>query len=140
MKKNRSTEDQLYWLGIYSVVIMLIGMWGLKKCSKTFFNFQLPCVFRMLTGYYCPGCGGTRAVKLFLKGKIIKSFIYHPVIPYLGIGGGIFLVCQTLHKLTRGKVKGMRFHNSYVYIMGVILIIQFFVKNALLYFWGYYLI
>ncbi|MBQ6855594.1 MAG: DUF2752 domain-containing protein, partial [Lachnospiraceae bacterium] len=38
---------------------------------------KLPCMFRMLTGLYCPGCGGTRAVKALLTGHPIQSFLYH---------------------------------------------------------------
>ena len=44
-----------------------------------------PCLFHLLTGLYCPGCGGTRAVRLFLKGELIKSFCYHPFVPYLAL-------------------------------------------------------
>ncbi|MBQ2106068.1 MAG: DUF2752 domain-containing protein, partial [Lachnospiraceae bacterium] len=31
-------------------------------------NGQMPCVVQELTGLYCPGCGGTRALKALLKG------------------------------------------------------------------------
>lgn len=36
--------------------------------------FSLPCIFLELTGYYCPGCGGTRACAALFQGKIVKSF------------------------------------------------------------------
>ena len=44
-----------------------------------------PCLFHLLTGFYCPGCGGTRAIRLLLKGELIKSFCYHPFVPYLAL-------------------------------------------------------
>ena len=25
-------------------------------------NLSFPCLFHLATGYYCPGCGGTRAI------------------------------------------------------------------------------
>lgn len=45
--------------------------------------FQMPCLFQMMTGLYCPGCGGTRAVRALLSGHPVLSFLYHPVVPYM---------------------------------------------------------
>lgn len=42
----------------------------------------IPCVFQSLTGLYCPGCGGTRAVRSLLKGDFLMSFQYHPLVLY----------------------------------------------------------
>lgn len=42
----------------------------------------LSCVFHSLTGLYCPGCGGTRAVRSLLKGDFRMSFQYHPLVLY----------------------------------------------------------
>lgn len=43
---------------------------------------HMPCLFHLLTGWYCPGCGGTRAVKYLLQGKLYLSFQYHPIVLY----------------------------------------------------------
>ena len=43
----------------------------------------LPCLFRIFTGLYCPGCGGTRAVKALLSGQILKSLYFHPFVLYM---------------------------------------------------------
>lgn len=42
-----------------------------------------PCLFHFLTGFYCPGCGGTRAVRLLLEGNLAGSFCYHPFVLYM---------------------------------------------------------
>ena len=142
MKKGkwRTTEELLYYMGIVSIIVMCIVVLLAKRYSAILQKFSLPCAFRLMTGYYCPGCGGTRAVKFFLSGHFIKSFIYHPLIPYLGIGGGIFMVSHTIARATRGKIKGVKFRNEYVYLMGIIILIQFLVKNFVLYFFNYPLI
>ncbi|MGN0372670.1 MAG: DUF2752 domain-containing protein [Enterocloster sp.] len=41
-----------------------------------------PCLFQLFTGLYCPGCGGTRALRALLHGKLILSFQYHPLVLY----------------------------------------------------------
>ena len=38
----------------------------------------MPCLFHAMTGFYCPGCGGTRAVAALLRGDLVSSFCYHP--------------------------------------------------------------
>lgn len=138
--KRQTTEDLLYYMGIVSIGVMCLVVLIAKRYSAILQKFSLPCAFRLATGFYCPGCGGTRAVKFFLSGHMIKSFIYHPLIPYLGIGGGIFMVSQTASRVTRGKIRGMKFRNWYVYMMGIVILVQFFIKNFVLYFWNYPLI
>ncbi len=140
MKKNQDTENQLYQIGVASIVLMLLGILVISRFPNVVAGYGFPCVFRKLTGLYCPGCGGTRAVRFFLRGKLISSFICHPLVPYMGIGGGLFMSSQSLSRLTFGKIKGMKFRNIYVYLMAVIIVVQFIVKNVLLLFWGYHII
>ena len=49
----------------------------------------IPCLFYCATGIYCPGCGGTRAVKYLLEGNLLKSLWYHPLVGYLVLVAGI---------------------------------------------------
>ena len=42
-----------------------------------------PCLFHLMTGLYCPGCGGTRAVRALLRGDLAMSFQYHPLVLYM---------------------------------------------------------
>lgn len=63
---------------------------------KSIWDQGFPCVFHLMTGWYCPGCGGTRAVKALLRGNLIESFHYHPVVLYTVLacavlGAGWFL-------------------------------------------------
>ena len=39
-----------------------------------------PCGFKEVTGYHCPGCGGTRAFYFLLHGKIKASFYHNPIL------------------------------------------------------------
>lgn len=47
------------------------------------FGFGFPCLFHTLTGLYCPGCGGTRAVRSLLRGDLRMSAQYHPLVLYV---------------------------------------------------------
>lgn len=39
-----------------------------------------PCVFRFLTGYYCVGCGATRALHALVHGDVAHAFAMNPLI------------------------------------------------------------
>lgn len=66
-----------------------------------------PCLFHLITGFYCPGCGGTRAVRMLIHGRVLASFCYHPFVPYaafaLAVEMGFFVVALA------GKRRGMRY-------------------------------
>lgn len=134
-KRKRTTEDTLYRIGFVSILVMVTIVWFVKRYS-ILDRVIIPCGFRMLTGYYCPGCGGTRAVRYFLRGDLIKSFIYHPMVPYLGVGGGIFMIWQTIFYLSKGRVNAMKFRNIYIYGLGIVILVQFMIKNLLMILWG----
>ena len=38
------------------------------------------CLFKSLTGIYCPGCGSTRACYYLVHGEFARSLRYHPLI------------------------------------------------------------
>ncbi len=39
------------------------------------------CVYHLLTGYHCPGCGITRAVQALLLGNVAQAFAYNAMWP-----------------------------------------------------------
>lgn len=44
------------------------------------------CLFRRTTGFWCPGCGLTRATHYLLRGDFVTAFSYHLlVIPVLAL-------------------------------------------------------
>ena len=45
---------------------------------------QLPCVFKAITHFDCPGCGMQRSFVALLKGNLEESFLLYPaLIPIL---------------------------------------------------------
>ena len=80
-KKNRVRKiiyrDSIILLAgiLYAVFVRLTGL-------------AVPCIFRTLTGWQCPGCGITRACLSLLKGEIRTSFSYNPFLY------GFFFICK----------------------------------------------
>ena len=52
-------------------------------------QYPLPCLFHIITGLYCPGCGAGRASYSILHGRFYMAFRYNPMyvtlLPFLGM-------------------------------------------------------
>lgn len=92
------------------------------------------CMFHRVTGLYCPGCGGTRAVLAFLRGNFVASFCYHPLVPYTAVlcvyGILYFLFQKIRHKKTPLH------HRKFWWLWGALILLfgNFIFKNAILIF------
>ena len=97
------------------------------------------CAFKSLTGWYCPGCGGTRSVFGFLQGHFLQSFYYNPFVPYVMVLYVVFMVRNTLHYIWPNKFKLMEFRTEYAVIALVLILGQWIIKNILAHAFGLYL-
>jgi uncharacterized protein with PQ loop repeat len=96
----------------------------------------MQCAFQNLTGLYCPGCGGTRAVYSILKFNILDAIRYNITVPF-----GIFVY---LYYNIRSFIAGLKNDTEYFkkqkyplcIALAVVLILNFIVKNALLLIFG----
>ena len=51
-----------------------------------------PCLFHLVTGAYCPGCGGTRALLALLHGRLADSIRLNPLVLYMAVSIPSFLL------------------------------------------------
>lgn len=106
---------------ITEIITILIEMWQ-----------GFPCLFHMLTGAYCPGCGGTRALRCLLKGQLPQSFLYHPLILYLAVSvPGLIL----WYLRCRKKKKPFTQKSWQMVLFAAVFLVtaNFFLKNYLLF-------
>ena len=93
----------------------------------------LPCVFRLITGLYCPGCGGTRAVFLLLGGHVAESFYYNPVVPYMAVIIPL-LILYYAYCRKNGKIFSQGMWKSALFLWIFLIAANFVVKNYYLIF------
>ncbi|MGZ5445606.1 MAG: DUF2752 domain-containing protein [Thermoanaerobaculia bacterium] len=74
------------------------GAWVLYNFAPTAYRFYPPCIFRLVTGFDCPGCGTTRALHHLLHGRIEEAFRYNPMLFAL-----IAVAMFALPSLVRGR-------------------------------------
>lgn len=136
MKKQTSLEDQLYIVGICLPVVVVFA-WFLYRSLMQVPFFGMPCLLHTLTGYYCPGCGGTRAVEALLHMQLFRSFCYHPLVVYAAAVYLWFMVSQTAEKLSGHRILvGMHYHPGWLWASLVILVVNVIVKDGALLFFG----
>ena len=131
-KSELSLETGLYRFG-WGILIFLSILISAKHFFYTdiFPEFQMPpCVFHTLTGYYCPGCGGTRSLKALLSGKWLVCAVDFPMIFYAAVVYAWFMISQTIERVSRHRIPiGMKYRHAWVYASLVIVVIHFVVKN-----------
>lgn len=92
----------------------------------------IPCLFHEFTGLYCPGCGGTRAAIALLHGRLITSFLYHPLVIYCAAVGVWFGISYLIYWRTKNPKYRLYLDNRYVYVGIAITAVNFIVKNYFL--------
>lgn len=127
-----TVEKTLYCLGIAAAVFAAaIVVWaGLSPAIRTLLT--LPCPFRQLTGFYCPGCGGTRAAEALLSGRILESLWLHPLVAVGVAAYLVFMGSWTLWQVTGGRFPGLRYRTGYVWGLLALTVGNWLLKNGLL--------
>lgn len=128
-----TTETVCY--GIINIGIILFAAAALFIVKRGVDLHQMipGCFFYRLTGYYCPGCGGTRAVVALLKGHPLQSLRCHPFVGYGALIIGAFWMRRTLELITKRRLEIVRLKPLYLYTALGIVVLQWIVKNVLLY-------
>ena len=75
--------------------LTVVAIWSLLMAGAAYLfvfepgktGFFPVCIFRLLTGFTCPGCGSTRAMHQLLHGHVAAAFMLNPLflvaIPFL---------------------------------------------------------
>lgn len=125
----------MYCIGWCCMAALLI-FWAVYPRDSSGIPSLSPCIFQRLTGFYCPGCGGTRALLALFHGRLLRSLVYHPFVPYSVGVGGWFMLSQTIQRLSGGRIAiGMKYRDGYLWAALGIVAASFFLKNILL-LWG----
>ena len=92
----------------------------------------LPCLFHTMTGWYCPGCGGTRAFRYLLRGEWFQSFRYHPLILYTALVMTLEIVTFLAAKTSGRNYLYLGHEKLFLYMAVGSVTVNFLVKNYLL--------
>ncbi len=99
---------------------------------KKVFDSGIPCMFHSLTGLYCPGCGGTRAVRALLRGDLRMSFQYHPLVLYTVFVILLEIILRTASKKRKRPVDHSKRERIFILIGAGIVLANWIFKNYML--------
>lgn len=124
---QNNQNKTLYLLGWAALAAM--ACFYLLITSVPFFQ-GMPCWFRTVTGFYCPGCGATRSLYLLLNRHPLMALAYYPAVPYAAAMYLWFMITNTIEILSGGRLLvGMRLRVLYLYIAAALMIGNWVVKN-----------
>ena len=69
---------------ILGLIVMALSIFVFFK--DPFSGPILPCIFNKITGFYCPGCGMTRAVNSCFKFEFYQAFRFNALLFIIPIG------------------------------------------------------
>lgn len=126
---QKDVEHSLYWLSILLIPVVIFTYAAIYQIAEfTGMKSMTTCMLKSITGIPCPGCGGTRSVLCLIHGRIFSSLYYNAFATYTVIVYGIFLITQTLQRLTKGRIQGMKYKDGYIIAAVVILVCQYLLK------------
>lgn len=124
-KYNLKKRIFIYMLPLISVVAIFI----IKSLYvKYIVSLHMPCFFHLATGYWCPGCGGTRSMLAFFQGHIIKSLQYNPIV-VIAVIILILVYIQLFLKAHGSKKRVLPKDDKYIVILVIIMLIYYLLRN-----------
>lgn len=91
---------------------------------------HIPCILWFLTGFYCPGCGGTRSIRALLDGNLWLALRYNPGVPLVAVLGLLWYAEQLLALSGRQKKIIPRSRRFWVPLLGM-LILFYLLRNGI---------
>ncbi|MBO5336261.1 MAG: DUF2752 domain-containing protein [Lachnospiraceae bacterium] len=92
-------------------------------------GLAIPCIFHLITGWKCPGCGVTRMCVALLQMDIRGAFYWHPMLLIqLPILGWIFFR-NIIAYVKNGVCRLTRLENICVYICIALLLVFTVLRN-----------
>ena len=142
-KKKNLRDMDIEYLLLYRICLVLLPFMIGGTLLFVFFGDKIlaaggECLFKKISGFYCIGCGGTRAFNYLVHLHILKSIFYHPFVPYTYLAYFFYTINSFLYR--HNKKCFARLSPFVLIYIGVgILTINFIVKNIFIFF-GIYLI
>ena len=96
----------------------------------------LPCLFQLITGLYCPGCGGTRAGEGAASWESEDEFSVSSLILYAVLVLTVELISFALSRALKNPRWYLGHETLFVYIAAGIIVVNWICKNVLLVFFG----
>lgn len=111
-------------LPLLTVIIILCENLYMKYIAA----LKIPCIFHMLTGFWCPGCGITRSINALFHGHILASLRYNPA-PFIIIIFILLFYIQKILQINGVKKRILPADEKYLLIICFAMIFYYLIRN-----------
>ena len=115
-------------LGI-GAVVLLIGCAHLVLVQMT--DYGIPCLFRLVTGLKCPGCGVTHMILDLLRLRFRAAFYDNAALFCLSPALAALLGVKLFRFLSSGTLQGSKAENLSAWTIVALLLIWGAVRNVI---------
>lgn len=123
------SEDNIMYHFFLSAIPVIAILYVVLTTFEIGPAWMQECQLHLWTGLYCPGCGATRAVTFLLHGDIRNSLFYYPAVAPTGMFMILYVMSHTISKMTKGKIKSMRYRWWYVLVPAGLIVVNCIWKN-----------
>ena len=135
-RQRQKIDNGIFVAGWIVTVLAAVFYITVRTGILPLYRYTVPCLFHRMTGFYCPGCGGTRSFFALCRGDIWTSFQYYPLVPCTAVLGGWFLISQTIEKISGKRIRiGMHFRGIYLWLALAVIVLNCALKNIILAVW-----
>ncbi len=113
----------LLWV---AAVVATVFVYGIDPYARHTF---LPCLFYESTGYYCPGCGGTRGVHFLLHFDILNALRYNLFLPLTLSVATYALVARTVQVFFGKTLFVWRPDGRLILALAIVLVLYWILRN-----------
>lgn len=112
------------------VYVILIGIGIIYSIWYRFTQIGIPCIFYLVTGLYCPGCGVSRMLLSLMQFKWMKAFYYNRLL-FLLLPFGIFVAGRHIgYLIWKGeRYPYKRYHSWITYVLIILLLLFGILRN-----------
>jgi hypothetical protein len=111
-----------------SILLILLGAYTL------FFLYTgkgIPCIFKLVTGWSCPGCGVTRMLIAILRLDFYNAFLYNQAL-FVLLPFFIALICRIIYVyIKKGTADPGKVFNCITYVVIGILLVFGILRNLI---------
>ena len=126
---SRQSKRKIYGIIGAFITLMVPFFLMLFNPDNHLESAQSLCLFKMLTGFPCPGCGITKSLVYLYEGNVQKSLYHHVLGPFVLLFCVVtFLVLCTELITKKEYFNKLLFNKKLAYSLALFLIVYHFIR------------
>ena len=128
MKMTSTERKRLRRITIKTLLALCIGL--IYTCFIKITGWGIPCVFHLITGLHCPGCGITRMFLALLKLDIVTAARYNLLVLCLLPFAIVLLFYKVWQYVKKGHTEASKAEKIGLIVIFILCVAFFILRNT----------